>query len=81
MTAYRETMRSRFDKYMQERQAQLQDTARRQREQHEAEMERQRALQAERTRIQPYAYPAMPPYGPRYPEAFPGYRTPYWQQR
>ena len=81
MTAYREAMRSRFDQYMNERQAQLQDAARRQREQHEAEMERQRAMQAERSRIQPPPYPAMPAYGPRYPEAFPGYRTPYWQQR
>jgi len=80
MGAYRESMRARFDEYMRERQAQHEETMRRQREQHEAQMEQRRA-QAGLNRPQPpYPYPAMPAYGPRYPAAFPGYRTPYWQQ-
>ncbi len=80
MSAYRQTMRSRFDEYMQERQAQLEESARLQREQQEAAMGRSRA-EAPHPPLQPYPYPAMPPYGPRYPAAYPGYRTPYWQQR
>jgi len=80
MGTYRESMRTRFDEYMKERQAQYEEAMRRQREQHEAEME-QRRSQAGLNRPQPpYPYPAMPSYGPRYPAAFPGYRTPYWQQ-
>lgn len=75
MTAYRESMRARFDEYMKERE----ETIRRQREQHDATMEQNRA-QASRNRFQPYPFPAMPAYGPRYPAAYPGYRTPYWQQ-
>ena len=81
MTAYRENMRTRFDEYMQERQLQLEENARRQREQHEAVMEKNRALRTNRGPYPPYPYPAAPPsYGPRYPAAYPGYRTPYWQQ-
>lgn len=80
MSAYREAMRARFDEYMQERQAQLEESVRLQREQHEAATGRSRT-EAPRPPIQPYPYPAMPPYGPRYPAAYPGYGTPYWQQR
>lgn len=83
MNAYRESMRARFDAYMQERQAQHEEALRRQREQREAQMAQmaQERAQANRNRPQPpYPYPAMPAYGPRYPAAFPGYRTPYWQQ-
>jgi len=78
VTAYRESMRARFEEYMKERQAQHEETMRRQREQHEAQMEQKRA---EAGRNRPYPFPAMPAYGPRYPAAFPGYRTPYWQQQ
>lgn len=82
MAAYRENMRTRFDEYMQERQMQMEENARRQREQHEAAMEKNRALRANRGPYAPYPYPAAPPsYGPRYPAAYPGYRTPYWQQQ
>lgn len=81
MAAYRESMRSRFDEYMQERQAQLEENARRQREKHEAAMEQSRSMQPNWGRFQPPPYPAMPAYGPRYPTAYPDYRTPYWQQR
>ena len=82
MTAYRENMRTRFDEFMQERQMQMEENARRQREQHEAAMEQNRALRANRGPYAPYPYPAAPPsYGPRYPAAYPGYRTPYWQQQ
>lgn len=82
MSAYRENMRTRFDEYMQERQMQMEENARRQREQHEAAMEQNRALRANRGPYAPYPYPAAPPsYGPRYPAAYPGYRTPYWQQQ
>ena len=81
MAAYRESMRSRFDEYMQERQAQLEENARRQREKHEAAMEQSRSMQPNWGRFQPPPYPAMPTYGPRYPTAYPDYRTPYWQQR
>ena len=81
MAAYRESMRSRFDMYMSERQAQHEENMRRQREQREATLEQNRAIQANRNRFQPYPYPAMPAYGPRYPAAYPGYRTPYWQQQ
>ena len=81
MAAYRESMRSRFDEYMQERQAQMEENARRQRQQHEAAMEQNRSMQPNWGRVQPPPYPAMPAYGPRYPTAYPGYRTPYWQQR
>jgi hypothetical protein len=80
MNAYREAMRARFDEYMRERQAQLEESVRLQREQHEAAIGRSRT-EAPRQPIQPYPYPAMPPYGPRYPAAYPGYGTPYWQQR
>lgn len=76
---YRASMRARFDEYMQERQARHDDMMRRQREQLEANMEQSRA-KANRMPPQPYPYPGMPAYGPRYPAAFPGYRTPYWQQ-
>lgn len=84
MDDYRAKMRARFDSYMQERQAQVEETARRQREQHEANMARNRAT---RPAYGPYpgmgpgaGYPAGPGYGPRYPGAFPGYGAPYWQQ-
>ena len=79
MNAYRESMRARFDEYMKERQAQQEEAIRRQREQHEAALEQNRT-QMERNRAAPYPYPAAPGYGPRYPGAYPGYRTPYWQQ-
>jgi hypothetical protein len=79
MNAYRDAMRERFDEYMQQRQAQLDENMRRQREQHQAAMERNRT-EAPIYPAQPYAYPPVPAYGPRYPAAFPGYRTPYWQQ-
>ena len=76
-------MRSRFDAYMQERQAKRDEAMRLQREQREAAIEQNRA-QLNRNRFQPYPYPAPPAYGPRYPGAYPGaypgYRTPYWQQ-
>ena len=78
MKAYRDSMRARFDEYMKERQAQL--DANMQRQQQQAAQERKR-FEAPRYPIQPYPYPAMPAYGPRYPAAFPGYREPYWQQR
>lgn len=82
MSAYRDDMRARFDEYMQERQMLMEENARRQREQHEAAMEKNRALRANRSPYPPYPYPAAPPsYGPRYPAAYPGYRTPYWQQQ
>ena len=81
MQAYREAMRARFDEYMQERQAQHVENVRRQREQREALMDQQRNRPGVGN---PYAppvpYPPAPGYGPRYPSAFPGYRTPYWQQ-
>jgi hypothetical protein len=81
MTAYRNSMRTRFDERMKERQAQMEQKARRQREQHEAAMEQNRLMRASRPPHPPYPYPAAPPsYGPRYPAAYPGYRTPYWQQ-
>lgn len=82
MNEYRENMRARFDAYMQERQAKHEQTLQRQREQHEAAMEQQRARQNQRGPYQPFGFPPPPPaYGPRYPAAFPGYRTPYWQQQ
>ncbi len=82
MNAYREAMRNRFDDYMKERQAKVEEAARLQREQHEANMEKSRAARPAQNRFSPYPYPAAPPaYGPRYPSAYPGYRTPYWQQR
>lgn len=77
---YRESMRSRFDEYMKERQAKRDEAMRLQREQREAALEQSRA-QMNRNRFQPpFPYPPGPAYGPRYPGAFPGYRTPYWQQ-
>jgi hypothetical protein len=81
-SGYREQMRTRFDEYMMERQAQLEEKARRQREQHEANMARNRAARPGFTQIPAPApaYPSGPTYGPRYPAAYPGYRTPYWQQ-
>jgi hypothetical protein len=81
MTAYRNSMRTRFDEYMKERQAQMEEKARRQREKLEAAMEQNRSMRAGRPPHPHYPYPAAPPsYGPRYPAAYPGYRTPYWQQ-
>ena len=81
MASYRDNMRSQFDQYMAERRAQMEENARLQREQHEAAMEKNRAMRANRPGFAPYPYPAAPPsYGPRYPAAYPGYRTPYWQQ-
>jgi hypothetical protein len=81
MTAYRNSMRTRFDEYMKERQAQMEEKARRQREKLEAAMEQNRSMRASRPPHPHYPYPAAPPsYGPRYPAAYPGYRTPYWQQ-
>jgi hypothetical protein len=79
MNAYREEMRRRFDSYMKERQAQMEEIARRQREQREAAMANPRQAPPAQ-RPMPYPYPNMPAYGPRYPSAYPGYRTPYWQQ-
>lgn len=82
MAAYRESMRTRFDEYMKERQAQMEENAWRQRAQHEAAMEKNRSMRANRPGYAPYPYPAAPPsYGPRYPSAYPGYRSPYWQQQ
>ncbi|MCP5300400.1 MAG: hypothetical protein H6959_06110 [Chromatiaceae bacterium] len=80
ISAYREAMRSRFDEYMRERQAQHEETIRQQREQREAAIEQSRAQISRNRPPQPYPYPTAPGYGPRYPAAFPGYRTPYWQQ-
>ncbi len=80
MKAYQDSMRARFDGYMKERQAQLDADMQRQREQQQAALARKR-IEAPRYPVQPYPYPAMPAYGPRYPAAFPGYREPYWQQR
>jgi len=81
MAAYRNSMRTRFDEYMKERQAQMEEKARRQREQIEAAMEQNRSMRANRPPHPPYPYSAAPPsYGPRYPAAYPGYRRPYWQQ-
>ena len=80
MNAYRESMRARFDQYMQERQARHEENMRRQREQHEAAMEQGRTEAGRRFNAPYNPYPPMPGYGPRYPAAFPGYRTPYWQQ-
>lgn len=78
MRSYRETMRTRFDEYMRERQAQIDEAARRQREQHEAALEQNRAVRPQPPAYRPY--PPMPPtYGPAYPGAFPGYGVPYWQ--
>ena len=78
MRDYRETMRARFDEYMRERQAQIDEAARRQREQHEAALEQNRAARPQPPAYRPY--PPMPPiYGPTYPGAFPGYGVPYWQ--
>lgn len=74
---YREAMRTRFDEYMKERQAQREEAMRLQREKREAAMEKSRA---QFNRYPPPGYPTGPGYGPRYPAAFPGYRTPYWQQ-
>lgn len=85
MNAYREQMRSRFDAYMQERQAQMDQMAQQQREQRESARVPSRPVSpmqpgAAPARPMPYGYPNMPAYGPRYPSAYPGYRTPYWQQ-
>lgn len=85
MNAYREQMRSRFDAYMQERQAQMEQMAQQQREQRESARVPSRPAPpmqpgAAPARPMPYGYPNMPAYGPRYPSAYPGYRTPYWQQ-
>ena len=85
MNAYREQMRSRFDAYMQERQAQMEQMAQQQREQRESARVPSRPVSpmqpgAAPARPMPYGYPNMPAYGPRYPSAYPGYRTPYWQQ-
>lgn len=83
MSGYREQMRARFDDYMKERQAQIEEKARLQREQHEASMARNRAGRPGFTPLPAPtpSYPAGPAYGPRYPAAYPGYRTPYWQQQ
>lgn len=85
MSAYRESMRARFDEYMRERQEQFEENIRRHREQREVTLEQPPARVTPPTppgppRMQPYAYPPAPAYGPRYPSGFPGYRTPYWQQ-
>ena len=78
MRDYRETMRARFDEYMRERQTQIDETVRRQRERHEAAFEQNRAVRPQSPAYRPY--PPMPPvYGPAYPGAFPGYGVPYWQ--
>lgn len=81
MADHRETMRERFDTYMKQRQAQIEEAARRQREAHESAIEQSRASRP--TYRQPYRgyrHPPSPGFGPRYPAAFPGYRVPYWQQ-
>ena len=86
MSAYRETMRARFDEYMRERQAQFEENIRRHREQREVTLDQPPGRAIPPTppsppRMQPYGgYPPAPAYGPRYPSGFPGYRTPYWQQ-
>ena len=81
MAAYREKMRLRFEEYMAEHRVRVEEKARQQREQHEAAMQQNRAMRANRPGYAPYPYPPAPPsYGPRYPAAYPGYRTPYWQQ-
>jgi hypothetical protein len=73
-------MRERFDTYLQERQAQQREAIRRQREQHEANIEQGLGWAPPANRFGPPPFRGMPVYGPRYPAAFPGYRTPYWQQ-
>mgnify|MGYP001821696568 CR=1 FL=1 len=85
MNAYREEMRSRFDAYMKERQAQMETMAQQQREQRESAWGSNYPVPpmqpgAAPVPPMPYGYPNMPNYGPRYPSAYPGYRTPYWQQ-
>lgn len=82
MNAYREEMRKRFDTYMQQRQTQMEELARQQREAAGANNRPAPPMQPSpvQPRPTPYGYPNMPAYGPRYPSAYPGYRTPYWQQ-
>jgi hypothetical protein len=86
MDAYRKEMRARFEAYMRERRAQM-DAMTQQQDEGTAAPQRPTAppMQpgagpAMRPGPGPYGYPNMPPYGPRYPSAFPGYQTPYWQR-
>ena len=83
MTAYREAMRSRFDAFMRNRQAQYEEDLRRQREQMAAARQQNRSTQqplpGDTFRLPPY--PGMPVWAPPYPMAFPGYREPYSEQR
>ncbi|MCB1774783.1 MAG: hypothetical protein KDI88_14300 [Gammaproteobacteria bacterium] len=76
--AYRKQMRTRFDDYLKERQAQQDENLRLQREQHEAQMQNRTWFQSG-PRIPPYPYPSARNYPPRYPSAPPAYRSPYWQ--
>ncbi len=84
MTAYREAMRSRFDAFMRDRQAQYEEEdLRRQREQMAAARRQNDSTQQPppRDTFQPPRYPGMPVWAPPYPMAFPGYREPYPEQR
>ena len=81
MENYRQEMRERFDAYMKERQAKMEEMTRRQREVATPPQPPTPPTAMPSRPAMPYgAYPNMPPYGPRYPAAFPGYQTPYWQQ-
>jgi hypothetical protein len=83
MTAYREAMRSRFDAFMRDRQAQYEQDQRRYREQMAATRQQNRSTQQTLPpdTVRPPHYPGMPVWGPPYPMAFPGYPEPYPEQR
>ncbi len=71
-SSYRELMRSRFDRYMREREA-----VNKQREQQQAE--RQKQVQEKKTQVQQRQRAGSPYYGPVYPPArYAPYAPPYW---
>jgi hypothetical protein len=76
-------MRSRFDAFMRDRQAQYEEDLRRQREQMATARQQRRSTQQPLPgdTIRPPPYPGMPAWAPPYPMAFPGYREPYSEQR
>ena len=81
MAAYRESMRSRFDMYMSERQAQHEETC-------AASVSSARRRWSRTVRSRPTAIASSPiptrrcqPMGHATRRLYPGYRTPYWQQQ